>query len=104
MAIIDPFVSLSAITNLPTHAHTTSGWTSTTVGHSQPFTGMTMLNSSSSNKSISINELIDVIDVLKQRMLILTPLFEKHERYPALLAAYSDYLLIERLITEDITK
>lgn len=52
-------------------------------------------------RTIKISELIDFIDDMKKRMLILEPNFEKHEQYPALKAAYEDYLLIERMVTGD---
>jgi hypothetical protein len=52
-------------------------------------------------KSVSVDEVIDFMEVMKKRMLILTPMFEKHEQYPALLQAYENYLMIERLCCGD---
>jgi hypothetical protein len=54
-------------------------------------------------KSVSVDEIIDFMEVMKKRMLILTPVFEKHEQYPALLEAYENYLMIERLCCGDDT-
>jgi hypothetical protein len=53
------------------------------------------------NKSISVDEIIEFMDVMKKRMLVLTPMFELHEKYPALKQAYDDYLLIEKLVSGD---
>jgi hypothetical protein len=58
-----------------------------------------MLNSN--GKSVSVDEIIDFMDVMKRRMCILLPDFEKHEQYPSLREAYENYLLIERLCTGD---
>ncbi len=54
---------------------------------------------------IDLNELIQLIDVLKTRLLILTPNFEKMEKYAALKKAYDHYKLMESMIgDEDVNK
>lgn len=50
---------------------------------------------------VTVDEIIDFMDVMKQRLLVLTPMFELHEKYPALKQAYDDYLLIEKLVSGD---
>jgi hypothetical protein len=54
--------------------------------------------------TINLDEMARMMDTLKERMLILTPAFEKHEQYPALKEAYEHYKLIEALCREDSTK
>jgi hypothetical protein len=50
---------------------------------------------------VSVEEIIDMMKIMKERLLILTPLFEKHEKYAALKKAYDNYKMIEALIQED---
>jgi hypothetical protein len=50
---------------------------------------------------VSVEEIIDMMKIMKERLLILTPLFEKHEKYAALKKAYENYKLIEALIQEE---
>jgi hypothetical protein len=49
--------------------------------------------------SLSVNELMSFMETIKKRLLVLTPDFEKHEQYPALLAAYDHYCMVEKLCT-----
>jgi hypothetical protein len=49
-------------------------------------------------KTIDLNDLADVIETLKKRLLILTPNFEQHEKYPMLKAAYDEYKMLEKLL------
>ena len=46
-----------------------------------------------------INEMATMMDTLKQRMLIITPDFEKHEKYPALKEAYDNYKALEAMLS-----
>lgn len=48
---------------------------------------------------IDIDELAEFIDVVKKRLLILTPNFEKHEKYPMLKELYDEYKAMERLLS-----
>jgi hypothetical protein len=54
--------------------------------------------------TINLDEMARMMYTLKERMLILTPAFEKHEQYPALKEAYDHYKLIEALCREEETK
>jgi len=48
---------------------------------------------------IDLNELGELINVLKERFLIITPNFEKHEKYAALKKAYDHYKLLEAMLS-----
>ena len=50
---------------------------------------------------IDLNELGELIGVLKERFLIITPNFEKHEKYAALKKAYDHYKLLEAMLSGD---
>lgn len=50
---------------------------------------------------IDLNELSELITVLKERFLIITPNFEKHENYAALKKAYDHYKLLEAMLSGD---
>ena len=52
-----------------------------------------------SKNKINLDEMASVVETLKERMLILTPDFEKHERYPALKEAYDNYKALEALLS-----
>lgn len=49
---------------------------------------------------IDVDELIETVKTLQERLLILAPMFEKHEKYPALKAAYDHYKIIEKMIAD----
>ena len=90
--------------------YTTSGWSNVNT-HSS---GTTMLSIMAENKGdaiikthkhkINLDEMADVVETLKERLLILTPNFEKMEKYPALKEAYDHYKLIEALCKEEDNK
>jgi hypothetical protein len=50
---------------------------------------------------IDLDELSEFIKVMKERLLIITPNFEKHEKYAALKKAYDHYKLIESMIGDE---
>lgn len=52
----------------------------------------------SKGKEIDLNDLADTMDAIKRRLLILTPNFEMHEKYPMLKEMYEEYLAMERLL------
>jgi len=54
--------------------------------------------------TINLDEMATLMETLKERLLMLTPNFEKMEQYPALKEAYDHYKLIEALCREDSTK
>ena len=47
---------------------------------------------------IDLNELAEMMKIMRERLLILVPDFEKHEKYEALKKAYDHYKLIEAMI------
>lgn len=49
--------------------------------------------------TIDIDELADIMETLKKRLLILTPDFEKHEKYPMLKELYNEYKAMEALLS-----
>jgi len=76
---------------------------STWIGSSQP--NITIANED--NKSyiktgkskIDIDELADMMATLKKRLLVLTPSFEMHEKYPMLKEMYDEYKAMEKLLS-----
>jgi len=84
--------------------YTTNGAVgSTWIGSSQP--NITIANED--NKSyiktgkskIDIDELADMMETLKRRLLVLTPSFEMHEKYPMLKEMYDEYKAMEKLLS-----
>ena len=69
---------------------------------SQPNISITNEDSKSyiktSKSKIDIDELADMMATLKKRLLILTPSFEMHEKYPMLKEMYDEYKAMERLL------
>jgi hypothetical protein len=61
--------------------------------------GRTVLHGTS--ESVEVDEIIDFMKTMRKRMLVITPMFELHEKYPALKEAYENYLLIEKLVSGD---
>jgi len=55
----------------------------------------------SKGNSVDLDELAEMMKIMKERLLILIPDFEKHEKYAALKKAYDNYKMIEALIQED---
>lgn len=47
---------------------------------------------------IDLNELVEIIKIMRERLLVLVPNFEKHEKYEALKKAYDHYKLIEAIV------
>lgn len=48
--------------------------------------------------AINLNELGEMMKIMRERLLILVPDFEKHEKYEALKKAYDHYKLIEAMV------
>lgn len=59
--------------------------------------GKTIIKTAKS--TIDIDELADMMDTLKKRLLILAPNFEKHEKYPMLKELYNEYKAMEALLS-----
>jgi len=51
--------------------------------------------------SINLDEVADLVKILKERFLVIIPDFEKHEKYAALKKAYDHYKLIEEMVKEE---
>jgi len=51
--------------------------------------------------SINLDEVADLVKILKERLLVIIPDFEKHEKYAALKKAYDHYKLIEAMAQEE---
>lgn len=49
--------------------------------------------------TIDIDELAEMMETLKRRLLILIPAFEKHEKYPMLKQMYDEYKAMEALLS-----
>ena len=48
---------------------------------------------------IDLDELAEVFETVKKRLLILTPNFEMHEKYPMLKELYDEYKALEALLS-----
>jgi hypothetical protein len=79
------------------------GQSTYTIGSSQPNITITNEDNKSYIKTgkskIDIDELADMMATLKKRLLILTPSFEMHEKYPMLKEMYDEYKAMERLLS-----
>jgi altronate dehydratase len=53
---------------------------------------------STDKHEIDLDELAETITIVRERLLILIPDFEKHEKYAALKKAYEHYKLLEAMI------
>mgnify|MGYP003350425794 CR=1 FL=1 len=51
---------------------------------------------------VNLDDMHHTVEMLKERLLILTPNFELHERYPALKEAYEHYKVLEALFEADM--
>ena len=54
--------------------------------------------------TINLDEMAEMMNTLKQRLLILTPNFEQHEKYPALKDLYDQYKVMEAMLKEEDNK
>lgn len=52
-----------------------------------------------SKHRIDLDELAEVFETVKKRLLILAPNFEMHEKYPMLKELYDEYKAMERLLS-----
>ena len=80
----------------------TSGpmWTNTTQNANVRITGNNPTIITDKN-SINLDEVADLVKILKERFLVIIPDFEKHEKYAALKKAYDHYKLIEAMVQEE---
>ena len=68
---------------------------------STPNISNTAVLQTNKGNSVDLDELAEMMKIMKERLLILIPAFEKHEKYAALKKAYDNYKMIEALIQED---
>lgn len=54
--------------------------------------------------TINLDEMAVMMETLKERLLILTPNFEMHEKYPVLKDLYEQYKVVEAMLKEDEKK
>ena len=76
-------------------------WTTTTTQNANVrITGNNPTITTDKN-SINLDEVADLVKILKERLLVIIPDFEKHEKYAALKKAYDHYKLIEAMVQEE---
>jgi hypothetical protein len=56
---------------------------------------------STDKNNINLDELAEIMRVMRERFLIIVPDFEKHEKYEALKKAYDHYKLLEAMVMGD---
>ena len=54
--------------------------------------------------TINLDEMATMMNTIKERLLILTPNFELHEKYPVLKDLYEQYKVVEAMLKEDDKK
>jgi hypothetical protein len=54
--------------------------------------------------TINLDEMAEMMNTLKERLLILTPNFEQHEKYPILKDLYEQYKVVEAMLKEEDKK
>jgi hypothetical protein len=77
-----------------------SMWTTTMQNANVRITGNNPTITTDKN-SINLDEVADLVKILKERLLVIIPDFEKHEKYAALKKAYDHYKLIEAMVQEE---
>jgi hypothetical protein len=75
-------------------------WTNITQNANVRITGNNPTITTDKN-SINLDEVADLVKILKERLLVIIPDFEKHEKYAALKKAYDHYKLIEAMVQEE---
>ena len=79
-------------------SNTASGQFSSTLRNGDTEYGKTYIKTN--KHTIDLDELGDMMETLKKRLLILTPNFEQLEKYPMLKAAYDEFKMLEKLLGE----
>jgi len=79
-------------------SNTASGQFSSTLRSGDTEYGKTYIKTN--KHTIDLDELGDMMETLKKRLLILTPKFEQLEKYPMLKAAYDEFKMLEKLLGE----
>ena len=78
-------------------SNTASGTFSSTLRSGDTEYGKTYIKTN--KHTIDLDELGDMMETLKKRLLILAPDFEKHEKYPMLKELYNEYKAMEALLS-----
>lgn len=79
--------------------YTSTGWiqvNSSPINNTQP----TVTFKTTDGRSVTTDQIVDFMELMKRRMLVLTPDFEKHAKFPALQEAYDQYLVLDRLMND----
>ena len=95
-------ISIGTVGNAYLTSSSINSGSTWTIGSSQP--NISIINED--NKSyiktgkskIDIDELADMMATLQKRLLVLTPSFEMHEKYPMLKEMYDEYKAMEKLL------
>ena len=87
-------------TYLSSGTTSTPMWTNITQNANIKVTGNNPTITTDKN-SINLDEVADLVKILKERLLVIIPDFEKHEKYAALKKAYDHYKLIEAMVQEE---
>ena len=87
-------------TYLSSGTSSTPMWVNTTQNATIKVTGNNPTIITDKN-SINLDELAELTKILKERLLVIIPDFEKHEKYAALKKAYDHYKLIEAMVQEE---
>lgn len=89
-------IDLSGIT-IGASGPSVSSWSMPNMASSNSIDGVEEINTAT-GKKIDLDELADVVETIKKRLLIITPNFELHEKYPMLKELYDEYKAMERLL------
>lgn len=83
-----------------------SGWTamsSSSISSSSNRTASITSLATTDGRSVTTNEIVDFMEIMKRRMLVIIPDFEKHAQFPALKEAYENYMVLDKLINANHT-
>ena len=83
----------------PTIGPTTYAWMNPTPNNTISITGPNPTIKTDKHV-LNLDDMAETLTALKERLLILTPAFEKHEKYPMLKQAYEHYKLVEKMCSE----
>lgn len=89
-------IDLSGIT-IGTSGASVSSWSMPNMASSNSINGVEEINTAT-GKKIDLDELADIVETIKKRLLIIAPNFELHEKYPMLKELYDEYRAMERLL------
>jgi len=82
--------------NIMNGTYTIGSLTSASLSAGDTVYGKTTIKTA--KNEIDIDELANMMEVLKKRLLIIAPNFEMHEKYPMLKEMYNEYKAMEKLL------